>query len=271
MSSHGLSRQQPKKWIERLARFGYAAKGVVYMLVGILAFQSAINWGGRATSSEGAILTVASQPFGKVILLLVAVGLSGYVLWQLVQAAFDPEHDDSGPSTIARRLSYAVGGLVYGSLVMFALRVVFNQPTTGSDSSGQQAATLLSQPFGQWLLGALGVAFIAYGCFYFYRAYSTNFRRHLKLAEMSAKEEKWSTRIGRFGLVSKGVVSIIIGYFFIQAALAADPSQAKNTEGALRTIEQQPYGALLMGLVALGLVAYGIHMGVQARYRRISP
>ncbi|WOD40146.1 DUF1206 domain-containing protein [Nodosilinea sp. E11] len=271
MNSSGLSRQQPKKWIERLARFGYAAKGIVYMLVGILAFQAAINWGGRATSTEGAFLTIATQPFGKILLLLIVAGLASYVIWQLVQAAFDPEHDDSGFSTISRRIAYATGGFVYGSLALFALRVVFNQPTNGSDSSGQQAATLLSQPFGQWLVGAMGASFVAYGFFYFYRAYSTDFRRHLKLFEMSAKEEMWSTRIGRFGLTAKGVVSVIIGYFFIQAALAADPSQAKNTEGALQTIQQQPYGGWLMGLVALGLVAYGIHMGFQARYRRISP
>jgi hypothetical protein len=271
MNAQEIVERRPKQWIERLARFGYAAKGVVYGLVGVLAFLAAVNWGGQATSSEGAFLTVASQPFGKVLLILIALGLIGYVVWQFVQAAIDPEHNDSGWHTLGRRLSYAAGGMVYGGLVMFALRVVFNQPTNGSDASGQQAAMLLSQPFGQWLVGAMGAAFLSYGCFYFYRAYATHFRRHLNLASMSAKEVMWSTRIGRFGMVAKGIVAIIMGYFFIQAGISADPNQAKNTEGALQTLQQQPYGGWLMGLVALGLVAYGIHMGVQARYRRISP
>ncbi|HSM82935.1 MAG TPA: DUF1206 domain-containing protein [Nodosilinea sp.] len=263
--------KQPKKWIERMARFGYAAKGMVYMLVGLLAFLAAFNWGGQATSSEGALITLAAQPFGKVLLLLVGVGLLGYVLWQFVQVVFDPEHSDSGLKALGHRVAFAMTGAVYGSLALFALRLVFDRPTGDSDSSDQQTATLLAQPFGQWLVAAVGAAFVAYGFFYFYRAYSTKFRRYLKLAEMSDREQRWSLRIGRFGLVAKGVVAVIIGYFFIQAALAADPSQSKNTEGALQTIQQQPYGAWLMGLVALGLIAYGIHMGVQARYRRISP
>lgn len=264
-------KQQTKKWIENLARLGYAAKGVVYIVLGFLAFLAAFNWGGEVTSSEGALLTVANQPFGKVALLLVALGLLGYVAWQFVQVIYDPEHNDSGLSALGNRLPYAASGLAYGGLALFAFKTAFNQPTSSGDSSDQQTATLLAQPFGQWLVGAVGVCFVAYGCYNFYRAYSIKFRRHLKLHEMSAKEETWSTRIGRFGLTAKGVVAVVVGYFFILAALAADPSRSEGTEGALQAIQRQPYGAWLMGLVALGLMAYGIHMGVQARYRRISP
>ncbi len=263
--------KQTKKWIENLARFGYAAKGAVYITVGFLAFLAAVNWGGEVTSSEGALLTVANQPLGRVLLLLVALGLLAYVAWQFVQVIYDPEHNDSGLSAWANRLPYAATGLAYSGLALFAFKAAFNQPTSSGDSSGQQTATLLAQPFGQWLVGAVGVGFVAHGCYYVYRAYSTKFRRHLKLHEMSDKEEAWSTRIGRFGLTARGVVSVVIGYFFIQAARASDPSQSEDTQGALQAIQQQPHGAWLMGLVALGLIAYGIHMGVQARYRRISP
>jgi hypothetical protein len=263
--------KQTKKWIENLARFGYTAKGAVYIVLGFLAFLAAFNWGGEVTSSEGALTTVARQPFGRVALFLVALGLLGYVAWQFVQVIYDPEHNDSGLSALGNRLPYAASGLAYGGLALFAFKTAFNQPTSSGDSSGQQTATLLAQPFGQWLVGAVGVGFVAHGCYYLYRAYSTKFRRHLKLHEMSAKEEAWSTRIGRFGLTARGVVSMIVGYFFIQAALAADPSRSEDTEGAMQAIQQQPHGALLMGVVALGLMAYGIHMGVQARYRRISP
>lgn len=248
------------------------------MLVGILAFQAAFNWGGKVTGSKGAFLTVASQPFGKLLLFLIAIGLLGYVVWQIVQTIWDPEHSDTGLGAVGRRASYLISGVIYGSLALFALRVVFSQPSSsnsnssgGSSSSSEGTATLLSQPFGKWLVGLVGVAVVAYGFYCFYRAYSTQFRRRLKLYEMSAQEEKWSTRISRFGLVAKGIVSVITGYFFIQAARASDPSQAKNTEGVLQIIQQQPYGAWLMGIVALGLVAYGIHLIIQARYRRISP
>jgi len=280
MNADKIVHERPAKWIEWLARFGYAAKGVVYLIVGILAFQAAFNWGGRVTGSEGAFRTIANQPFGKVLLFIVGVGLLGYVVWRFVEALRDPEHNDSGFSAFGRRLSYFVSGLIYASLAFVALRIVFSSPGGGSgsgsgggggDSTSEGTATLLSQPFGQWLVGFVGVAIVAYGFYNFYKAYSTKFRRHLKLAQMSPAEEKWATRIGRFGLAAKGIVSVIIGYFFIQAARASNPSQARTTEGALQAIQQQPYGAWLMGLVALGLIAYGIHLGVQARYRRISP
>jgi hypothetical protein len=266
--------QQPAQWIERLARFGYAAKGVVYILVGFLAFQAAFNWGGEVTGTRGAFQNVASGPFGKVLLFIIAVGLLGYVVWRFVQAATDPEHNDEGAKAFGRRASYVVSGLIYGSLALFAFRIVFSGSGgagAGGSSSTEQTAGLLAKPFGQWLVGAIGVAIVAYGFYCFYRAITTKFRRKLKLAEMSPKEEKWSTRIARFGLTAKGIVAVITGYFFIQAGRTSDASEARTTEGALQTIQQQPYGAWLMGIVALGLIAYGIHLGVQARYRRISP
>jgi hypothetical protein len=262
------------QWIERLARFGYAAKGVVYALVGVLAFQAAFNWGGKVSGSEGAFRTIANQPFGKVLLFIVALGLVGYVVWRLVQAIYDPEHGDEGWSGVGRRLSYAVSGLIYGSLAFAAFRIVFTAGASsgsGGSSSSEQTATLLSQPFGQWLVGLVGAASAGYGFYCIYRAIKVKFRKKLKTHEMGPTEQTWVVRIGRFGLTAKGIVSLIVGYFFVQAARTSDPSQAKTTEGALQVIQQQPFGAWLMGIIALGLLAYGIHMMVQARYRRISP
>lgn len=262
------------EWIEALARFGYAAKGVIYALVGILAVQAAFNWGGKVTGSRGAFETIANQPFGKVMLFLVAVGLVGYVIWRFVAAIFDPEHDDDGAKNILRRLSYAVSGLLYGSLAFAAFRIVFSSgSSSGSDSGGsnQQTATLLSQPFGRWLVGLVAAGAVAYGFFCIYRGVKIKFRKKLKLAEMSEIEQTWAVRVGRFGLICKGIVSVIVGYFFAQAARSSDASEARTTAGALQAIQQQPFGAVLMGIIAFGMLAYGIHLMVQARYRRISP
>ena len=262
------------KWIEILARFGYAAKGVVYAIVGVLAIQAAFNWGGKLTGSTGAFETIASQPFGKVMLSFVAVGLLGYVLWRFVSAIFDPEHNEEGIKNILRRLSYVVSGLVYGSLAIAAFRIVLSSGSSSGSSgssSNEQTATLLSQPFGRWLVGLVAACTVAYGFFCVYRGIKIKFRKKLKLAEMSQTEQTWAVRIGRFGLICKGIVSTIVGYFFAQAARSADASEAKSTAGALQTIQQQPFGAVLMGIVAFGMLAYGIHLMVQARYRRISP
>lgn len=268
------SRSDTAKWIEILARFGYAAKGIVYAIVGVLAVQAAFNWGGKLTGSTGAFETIANQPFGKVMLFFVAVGLLGYVLWRFVSAIFDPEHNEEGAKNILRRLSYAVSGLVYGSLAIAAFRIALSSGSSSSSSGGgsnQQTATLLSQPFGRWLVGLVAACTVAYGFYCVYRGIKIKFRKKLKLAEMSQTEQTWAIRIGRFGLICKGIVSTIVGYFFAQAARSADASEAKSTAGALQTIQQQPFGAVLMGIVAFGMLAYGIHLMVQARYRRISP
>lgn len=104
-----------------------------------------------------------------------------------------------------------------------------------------------------------------------YRGIKIKFHKKLKTYEMGIAEEKWAVRIGRLGLFARGIVSTIVGYFFGRAALLSDSSQAKTTGEALKAIQQQPYGSVMMGAIALGLIAYGIHMLVQARYRRISP
>ncbi|MGF1515893.1 MAG: DUF1206 domain-containing protein [Elainellaceae cyanobacterium] len=264
------------EWIEILARFGYAAKGVIYALIGILAIQAAFNWGGKVTGSQGAFQTIASQPFGKIMLFLVAVGLVGYVVWRFVAAIFDPEHNDDGAKNILRRLSYVISGLVYGSLAFAAFRIVFSGGSSSSGGSGgsgssQQTATLLSQPFGRWLVGLVAAGAVAYGFYCIYRGVKIKFRKKLKMAEMSQTEQTWAIRIGRFGLICKGIVSVIVGYFFAQAARSSDASEARTTAGALQSIQQQPFGAVLMGIIAFGMLAYGVHLLVQARYRRISP
>lgn len=266
-----LPHQQPAQWIALSARLGYAAKGTVYILVGILAFQAAINWGGEVTGSKGALQAIAFQPFGKVLLFLIAVGLLGYVFWRFIQAVYDPEHDDRGFGSFARRLSSLLSGLVYASLALFAFKIVFANVSESDSSSSEQTAIILSKPFGHWLVGGVGVAIIAYGFYCFYRAIATKFRRKLKLAEVSQATEKWATKLAQFGLSARGIVCVIIGYFLIQAAKTHDPDQTKTTEGALEVIQQQPYGAWLMGIIALGLIAYGSHLVFQARYRRISP
>jgi hypothetical protein len=258
-------------WVERLARLGYAAKGVVYAIVGVLAVQAAFGAGGRTTDQKGALGAIAAQPFGKFLLALLTIGLIGYVIWRFVEAIQDPEHKSDDAEGLARRVGYAISGLIYASLAFSAIQLVMGSGGGGSGGNSQQdwTARLLSQPFGQWLVGLMGAFVIGLGFHQFYRAYKAKFRKEMKLHEMSPTEQTWATRIGRFGEAARGVVFVIIGFFLIQAARQSDASQARGLDGALQALAQQPYGPWLLGIVALGLVAYGIHMGVQARYRRI--
>lgn len=258
-------------WVERLARLGYTAKGIVYAIVGVLAVQAAIGVGGKTTDQKGALGAIASQPFGKFLLALVALGLIGYVIWCFVEAVQDPEHKDDNAEGWARRLGSAISGMIYASLALSAIRLAMGSGAGSSSSNSTQdwTARLMSQPFGQWLVGLVGACIIGLGFYQFYKAYKAKFRKKMKLHEMTPTEETWATRIGRFGEAARGVVFVITGFFLLQAARQADPNQARGLDGALQALAQQPYGSWLLGIVALGLVAYGIHMGVQARYRRI--
>ncbi|MEO8889936.1 MAG: DUF1206 domain-containing protein [Coleofasciculaceae cyanobacterium] len=256
-------------WVERLARFGYAAKGVVYAIVGVLAVQAAVSSRGKTTDTTGALGTVAAQPFGKFLLFFLTIGLIGYVLWSFVQAIKDPEHKGDDPKGLARRLGYAGTGLAYGSLAFSAFQLMIGNSSGGGNSRQDWTATLLAQPFGQWLVGTIGALVIGFGFYKLYTAYKAKFRKQLKLQEMSQTEQTWAIRIGRFGEAARGIVFTMIGFFVIQAARQYDPNEVRGLDGALQVLARQPYGPWLLGIVALGLVAYGIHMGVQAKYRRI--
>lgn len=262
--------QHPSVWVERLARFGYAAKGAVYGIVGLLAAQAAFGTGGKTTDTQGALQTILTQPFGKVLLGLVAIGLIGYVLWRFVQAIKDPENKGTDAKGLAQRLGYAVNGLIYGSLALSAVRLVLGSGGGGNRNATQDwTARLLSQPFGHWLVGTTGAFIIGLGFYQFYTAYSAKFRKEMNLTQLSDTERKWVIGIGRFGLAARGIVFCVIGFFLIQAARQSDPSEVRGLGEALQALEQQPYGPWILGVVAVGLVAYGIYMVIQARYRSL--
>lgn len=262
--------QPPSVWVERLARFGYAAKGTVYGIVGLLAAQAAFGTGGKTTDTQGALQTIVMQPFGKVLLGFVTIGLLGYVLWRFVQAIKDPENKGTDAKGLAQRLGYAITGSIYAGLAFSAMRLVLGTGGgSNSNSTEDWTARLLAQPFGQWLVGTVGAFIIGLGFCQFYLAYSTKFRKELNLTQLSDTEQKWVMGIGRFGLAARGVVFCVIGFFLIQAARQSDPKEARGLREALQVLAQQPYGPWILGIVAVGLVAYGIYMVIQARYRRL--
>lgn len=257
-------------WFERLARLGFAAKGIVYFTVGVLAAQAAFGAGGETTDTSGALRTIVTQPFGKFLLGLITVGIVGFVLWRVVQTLLDPEHAGRpmNAKRIAQRLGYAISALAYSGLALTAIKLI-----TGTDrrqnATQDWTARLMAQPFGQILVGLTGAIVIGVGIAHFYRAFQGKFRRKFKLHQMSLAEQTWTVRLGRFGIAARGIVFSIIGIFLIQAALDADASEAKGLGDALAVLAKQPFGPWILGTVALGLIAYGIYSVVEARYRRI--
>ncbi len=257
-------------WAERLFRLGYVAKGVVYAIIGWLAASAAIGSGGKTIGTRGALRSLVNRPFGRILLGFVAIGLSGYVLWRFVQAIMDTENQGTDAKGIIVRLSYAGNGLIYGGLAVTAVKIIFGEVEIDNGYGSQDwTALLLAQPFGQWLVGTVGAIVVGVSFYEFYQAYTANFCRNFNLNEMSDTEKTWATRIGRFGLAARGIVYSIIGFFFIQAARQSKSNQVRGLEGALDSLARQPYGRWLLGIVAIGLMAYGLYYVVQARYRKI--
>ncbi len=256
-------------WVEPLARFGYAARGVVYAVVGLLAIQTAFGGRGQTTGQEGALQRIAEQ--SRLLLVLMAIGLAGYALWRFVQAALDPENKGTDPKGLAQRGMMVVSGIVYGGLAITAARMASGGSGSSAGGEGSQGMTanLMTKPFGRWLVVLAGLAVIVAGFYQLKEAYTKKFRERLKLQEMNADEQRMATHTGQMGLAARGIVFLITGWFLIQAGLRFDPSQARGLGGALETLASQPSGPWLLGLVALGLVAYGAYSFLEARYRRI--
>jgi hypothetical protein len=259
-----------KPWIVRLARFGYAVKGVVYFLVGLLAIQAAIGVGGETTGTEGALKMINRQPFGQVLLLLTAIGLFGYALWRVIQAWLDPDHNDSNSAKhIVQRIGYFVSALTYAFLGWEAVRLLMGAVGGGEDGTEHWTRQLMAQPFGPWLVGLVGLIIVGVGLFQIYYGLAAKFRDELKLHQMSSAEQTWAMRSGRAGYSARGLIYAIIGGFLIWAALESKPENAAGLGEALDEVAQQPYGGLLLALVAIGFMAYGFFAFVQARYRNI--
>jgi Domain of Unknown Function (DUF1206) len=262
------------RWITILARIGYGAKGVVYLIIGWLAVQVAIGAGGKTTDQRGALQVISEQPFGKFLLVLVIIGLIGFAVWCFLQAWFDTEGKGNDIKGIIGRLGYAITGISYAILAFGAFQLVTR---TGSGSATKSTTTstqdvtaqLLNHSWGVVVVVILGLIVIGVAFYMFAKAYTAKFQRRLLLTGLSAQLRRGVIFLGRFGYAALGVVFSIIGLFLIVAAVQHNPHQAKGLDAALGTLAQQPFGPLLLGIVALGLVAYGVYSFVEARYRQV--
>ena len=257
-------------FVRKFARLGYAAKGVVYVIVGGLAAAAAFGRGGQTTGSRGALQTLLEQPFGRVLLGVVASGLACYAAWQFIRAVADPEDEGCSGKAVAKRVACFVSGAVHVGLVVAAVRMVLGGGGGSGDGGAQdKTAQLMSYPLGQWLVAIVGLVIAGYGAQQIVRAYKADLDSQLVLSGMDASMRQWVRRVCRFGMAARGVVFGIIGLFLLLAAWQNDPGEARGLGGALHSLQEQGYGPWLLGLVALGLVAYGGYQFVLARYRRI--
>ncbi len=261
-------RIEHSRGFEWLARGGFVARGLIYGIIGILAIKLAVGAGGRTTNQQGAMKTIAHQPFGKVLLILVAIGLGGYALWRLVHALLGhgPEDSDSG----FERLAALGSGIVYAGLCAIAVEIlVASASSGGSGNTPKTTSGVLDWPAGAWLVGIAGTVLIGIGLYQGYRGLSKDFLKESKTEQMSPRVRNWIEWIGSFGHLARMVVFGLVGAFLIKAAVDYNPNQAVGLDGALAKIAHASYGPFMLAIVAAGLIAFGVYSISDSRYRRL--
>lgn len=270
MAKKNSPRKPVHPWVESLARFGYATKGVVYILIGVLAVLAALDAGGQTTDTRGAFQEIYSQPFGQVLLGAVSLGLAAYAVWRVTQGVVDAEGKGKDLKGVSIRIGYVCSGLLHAGLAFSAARLVLGHRDGNSEQAHKsRTAQVMQLPFGPLLVGLVGAGFIGFGLYQIYKGYKAKFRKRLEVGAMSKREDEWATRFGQVGLAARGIVFSIIGYFLIYSALHYSPEAVRGLGGALQSLAGQPYGKALLGVVAAGLAIYGIYMLVEAKYHRI--
>lgn len=256
--------------LARFARAGYAAKGIVYIVIGVLAVLAATGHGGGATDTRGALRVLSDHAAGHWLLLLIGVGLLGYALWAVIAAALDAEDRGAEPKGVALRVGLAVRGLAYGALGLEALRLFTGNPTR-SDGNGAQhwSARLMTHGWGHWVVTLAGVGVIGYACYQVWVGARKDLQKKLRLPPAEAEVGGWAVRLARFGLIARAVVFAVIGWLLVRAGMTRDAAQAGGIDESLSTLARASYGPVLLGVVATGLVAYGVWQLANARYREI--
>jgi uncharacterized protein DUF1206 len=250
-----------------LARAGFVARAVVYGIIGILAIKLAVGAGGKTTDQSGALKTLADQPFGKVLLVLVAIGLAGYSLWRLFHAlvGHGPERTDSGFD----RLSALGSGISYAAMCAVAVGILLGSGGKTSGHTSKATAGVLGWPGGPWLVGLAGAIFVGVAIYQGYRGLTRDFLKDTKTEKMGTTTRRGYEFAAVFGHVARAVVFGLVGVFLIKAAIEFDPSKAVGVDGALAKLAHQSYGSTLLGIVAAGLIAFALYSLADARYRRI--
>src|SRR3954452_9678361 len=252
---------------EWLSRAGFVARAAIYLIIGVLALELALGAGGEATNQQGALQMLARQPFGKGVLVLVAIGLAGYAAWRLARAALGhgPEESDSGLD----RISALGSGIVYAGLCVIAIQVLVGSSGSSSGQTHKTTAGVLGWPAGAWLVGISGVVLVGIGLYQGYRGVSRDFLEDAKVGDMSAGVKKAYAWLGTLGYLARMLVFCLVGAFLVKAAVDYEPQKAIGLDGALAKVAHQSYGHVALGVVAAGLIAFGLYSLADARYRRI--
>jgi hypothetical protein len=258
-----VARRRPFEW---LARAGLVARGVIYAIIGLLAIKLALGDGGKTTDQNGALATIARQPFGKTLLILMTIALAGYASWRLVRAALG--HGPEASDDTKERIGGLVSGIAYASLCATAISILIGSGGS-SGSPDETTGGVLGWPGGPILVAIAGLITLGEGLDQGYKGITRKFLEQSKTEEMSQSVERSFTALGLLGHLSRMVVFTLVGYFLVRAAIDHNPDKAVSLDGALTAVGEASYGPTLLGVVAAGLLVFACYSVADARYRKV--
>ncbi|MGW0558980.1 DUF1206 domain-containing protein [Streptomyces sp. NPDC002926] len=267
----GARRAANSSALDAAARWGFVARGAIYLLVGVLALQIAFGDSGKQADRGGALAELSDKPMGSVLLWILGAGLVGMALWRLSEALFGAAGPDGHKA--GKRLLSAGRCVFYGFVAYSVLAFAAGDRGSGSGSSDQQSQDVttraLDLPAGQWIVGIVGAGIAVGGIWVGARAVMRKYHKHLKLGQMSRRTRQFVDVTGVGGGAARGLVFAAIGVFVVRAAVEYEPDKAKGFDDTLRTFAETPAGPWLLALVAVGLGLFGVFSFAMARWRRV--
>jgi hypothetical protein len=249
-----------------MARAGLTARGVIYILIGIVAFLVATGQGGHQADQQGALQLAASQPFGLIALWLLAIGFVGYALWRLGEAAFGVPGEGTGAGP---RLKSLVRALIYASFAVLTFKIIMGKKTNQAAQQQDVTASVMRHTGGRFAVGIVGLIIVIVGLALVAEGARHKFMKHLRTGEMSTQTRKMVKRLGTVGTVARGLVFALAGVLVIDAAITFNAAKAGGLDTSLHTLRNAPFGEFLLILAALGLIAFGLYGLAEARWRRV--
>jgi hypothetical protein len=258
------------RYLGLAARAGFAARGVLYVIIGCLALEMAFGHSGNQADSAGAVRLVAATSFGLVALWLLAAGFVGLALWRLSEAIYGGP--GPGERKAGSRLAALGKAVVYGALAFTIVKYAIGAgaPKSSNQQSTDLTASVLHHPGGQVVVVAAGFALVVGGAYVAYTSWRRDFLKQLSMAGASQRARRVVRWLGQAGGIARGAVFAAVGVFLIVAGAKSQPDQAKGVDAALRAFAQTPLGPWLLVIVALGLVTFGLFSCCEARWRKVS-
>jgi uncharacterized membrane protein len=245
--------------MEVLTRLGYGVRGVIYIVMGILAVQVALGKGGALASPQGAIAAIGKQPAGMILLWVVLIGILAYSVWGLVRAIWDPLNKGSDTKGILTRIGYLASAVGYAFLAYTTYGLIMGTSQSTSGSPAKILSSIMAMPMGRWAIALVGLIVVVVGLYQIMLGIKAGFEKQFQTYDLTPKEAKLATDVGRFGTAARGVVFALVGGLIFLAAYNSNPSQPVGMDAALATLLHQPYGIWLLGIIAVGLVAFGFY------------